>query len=51
MIPLQWGHVNEDVEEASLPETDRGTHESFNGATSMKTWKRARLPDRLEQKT
>src|SRR5271157_5404116 len=38
-IPLQWGHVNEDVEERSPPPGTGRPSIPFNGATSMKTWK------------
>jgi len=38
---LQWGHVNEDVEETSSTMQIARSSRTFNGATSMKTWKRS----------
>src|SRR5271157_3817843 len=43
---LQWGHVNEDVEEAAIDLRGRPAEHPFNGATSMKTWKRMRTSSR-----
>ena len=48
---LQWGHGDEAVEEHVEPTADARHVTGFNGATAMKPWKRARPPDRLEQKT
>jgi len=38
-VKLQWGHVDEDVEEAKICVTPATGTCGFNGATSMKTWK------------
>src|SRR5271157_1740763 len=40
LMGLQWGHVNEDVEEGGAARTLGTALHPFNGATSMKTWKR-----------
>jgi len=39
LVELQWGHVDEDVEECGGCIPKRLRKRSFNGATSMKTWK------------
>ena len=36
---LQWGHVDEDVEETQEGMEEGAAENRFNGATSMKTWK------------
>ncbi len=42
-LQLQWGHVDEDVEERAARQAPPRRGRGFNGATSMKTWKSRRF--------
>ena len=46
---LQWGHVDDDVEDGTTLATSAMPCQGFNGATSMMTWKTSTPSSRYEE--